>query len=121
MTESQYKAPDAEVPEEELPEYEIEKIKRYRFLMHCALLAVLITNFLFQVQEKKGPGLYESLLGFSFLSLIIVTTILASKTFKKIGFTLLFLVLAFIPIIQYFSCIYLGVRAKEIVRMNDRY
>lgn len=120
MTESPYKSPEAVLAEDKAEEYDIEKIKLYRLLMHCALVAVLISNMLFQLQAKKGPGLYESLLGFSFLGLVIVTAMLASKTFKKAWVTALFLVMSLIPVVQYFSCIYLGIRAKEVVRMNSR-
>jgi hypothetical protein len=89
MKENPYSMPEENLSPADEQQYDIKNIKIYRVVMIAALIATGISNTLFQLQPVKGAGLYESLLGFGALTLIISATILASKTFRKVRFAVL--------------------------------
>jgi hypothetical protein len=109
--------PKAAQPERQ---YDIDGIRTTRIIMILSYIATAVCSAFFDLQAVKGPGLNETLLGISAIVMLISTTVLAVKVFGKFHFAVLFLALAFIPIVSFISSLYLAVKSQAIINHARR-
>lgn len=114
--------PNADGPESKTePTYDFPALKRYRLIMLASLVLTWISNAFFILGGEIAGGPAEMALAGSATLCIAATTVLAWKFYQKAWWPLLFFVLAWIPVVQLISLVYLAVKVKQVLNFQHRY
>jgi hypothetical protein len=115
-----YKPPEAEVasaiPAEKELVYDIEGIERYRWFMGASLATWYIGSRVIGFALPGYPQVTSIVIGLAVIANLVCFAVLAAKIYQNKWITTLCVVLSLIPLVNLIACIFMNIKAKEVVR-----